>query len=960
MLSSLCVRPVFGVTLTALVLALGSLSPAALAHDDDPKIFDKQPPYVGPGYRGAFATMPSVALGTLGVTGPTDAKLDAGSRASFQHAGTSQEGSQLAVLGPETVFSPGINFASDEIQLMSWLTLDDMSPGTVSGNDCWGYTSGSGREYALMGTSHATVFVEVTQADDPVVVAVEPGPQSLWRDTKTYQTYAYSVSEGGGGIQVYDLAQIDSGIVTHLGDFNDGTTSATHNVLINEDSGYLYRSGGSSHGLRIYSLANPASPVFVNSWDDRYVHDAQVVTYTSGPNAGKEIAFCASGDFAQPGLDILDVTNKNNILLLDNFVYPNPVYSHQLWLNDDKTLLYLNDELDEGPGTPTTTHVINVSNLNNASLAGTFDNGLAAIGHNVYIKDGLLYEANYRSGLRVFDIDANPTNPPEIAWFDVYPQDDLDEFNGLWSVYPFFDSGTVIGSDLEKGLFVWRMGKAPVTLTPLAALPAMVDPTGFSFDLSISEDQAGDFVMGSGQVHYNAGKGWKSAPLTNLGGGNYRATLPALPCGLEVPYYASALASDGSTWTTPNLAAGLTYLSLSANGQATALSQNMESNQGWTGGAPGDDASTGIWERGDPLGTGAQPEDDHTSGGGNTDCWYTGQGPSGGGLGDNDVDGGITTLLSPVMNLKGLSEPNISYWRWYVNSPANAGDADDIFLIDISNDGGNSWTNVETLDPTVFEQVGDWIHTSFRVSDFIQPTNSMQMRFIASDTNNGSIVEAAIDDFAVTETQCADCNGNGQSDGMEILGGVPDGNKNSIPDYCELPTTQVGRPNAKSGPAGGVSGGPSGPGGPATGAVLGSPSQPPLLSSLIPTISVSRGGEHSMRLEAGAEHAGKPYLLLGSFSGTEPGFALPLVTVPLHFDAYTRFGLASPNTAPLIASQSVLDEHGHALAAFQLPADSDPALTGLTVNHAFLVFEDVLESGRVVLVSNATAVKLVD
>lgn len=939
MLRSLC-------AVTALVL--GTLVPAVLAHDDDPKILDKQPPYVGPGYRQAQASQP-------GLLAPRSGALPAArSRASILPA-RSSDGSQLAVLGPETSFSPGINFASDEVQLMSWLPLDEFGTGTISGNDCWGYVSPGGREYALMGTSHATAFVDITQPDDAFVVAVEPGPQSLWRDVKTYQTYAYSVSEGGGGIQVFDLSQIDSGTVTHVGDFtSDGTTTATHNVLINEDSGYLYRSGGSSHGLRIYSLANPANPVFVNSWDDRYVHDAQVVTYTSGPNAGKEIAFCASGDFAQPGLDILDVTNKNNIIVLDHFFYPNPVYSHQLWLNDAKTRLYLNDELDEGPGTPTTTHVVNISNLNNASLAGTFTNGNDAIGHNVYIRDGLLYEANYRSGLRVFDIDANPTNPPEVASFDVYPPDDDAEFNGLWSVYPFFPSGTVIGSDLEKGLFVWRMGAPPVTLTPVAALPDVLDPAGFTFDVTIAEDQPGDFVLGSAQLHYDAGKGWTSAPLANLGGGTYRAQLPAMACGLEVPYYVSALASDGTTWTAPSVAAGLTYLGLSATDRDIALSQTMETNQGWTAGIAGDDATTGIWERGDPLGTVAQSEDDHTPAG--SECWFTGQGTPGGSVGENDVDGGTTTLLSPVLDLSGLTEPNISYWRWYVNSSVGSPDADDVFLVDVSNDGGSSWTNVETLDPTVHEQMGAWIQTSFRVADYVKPTASVRMRFIASDLNNGSIVEAGIDDFEVTEVMCADCNGDGVSDGMEILAGRADRDSNGIPDLCELPDVSAGRPNAKAAPAGGVGGGPASfPGG-----TLGTPPTPPILSSILPRLSVSRGGEHALRLEAGAEHAGQPYLLLGSFSGTAPGFSLPQLTVPLRFDAYTRFGLNAPNTAPMHASQGVLDADGHALASFALPANSDPALVGLTVHHAFLVFDDVIGPEHVVFVSNATPLELVD
>ncbi|MCA9294836.1 MAG: hypothetical protein KDA20_13595, partial [Phycisphaerales bacterium] len=37
------------------------------------------------------------------------------------------------------------------------------------------------------------------------------------------------------------------------------------------------------------------------------------------------------------------------------------------------------------------------------------------------------------------------------------PEDDAITFNGLWSVYPYFASGTIIGSDRERGLFVWSL-----------------------------------------------------------------------------------------------------------------------------------------------------------------------------------------------------------------------------------------------------------------------------------------------------------------------------------------------------------------------------------------------------------------------------------------------------------------------------------------------------------------------
>ncbi|MCZ6542668.1 MAG: hypothetical protein O6768_03295, partial [Planctomycetota bacterium] len=65
---------------------------------------------------------------------------------------------------------------------------------------------------------------------------------------------------------------------------------------------------------------------------------------------------------------------------------------------------------------------------------------------------------------------------------------------------------------------------------------------------------------------------------------------------------------------------------------------DLEADTGWVVGAPGDNAVTGIWNRMNPEGTAAQPEDDHTPAPG-TICWVT-DGFAGGGLGANDVDGG--------------------------------------------------------------------------------------------------------------------------------------------------------------------------------------------------------------------------------------------------------------------------------------------------------------------------------
>lgn len=206
-----------------------------------------------------------------------------------------------------------------------------------------------------------------------------------------------------------------------------------------------------------------------------------------------------------------------------------------------------------------------------------------------------------------------------------------------------------------------------------------------------------------------------------------------------------------------------------------SFSDTFETNLGWTVSTT---ASTGAWERANPVGTAAQSEDDHTASG--TLCYVTGA--AGGALGDNDIDNGTTTLTSPTLNLTGGG--TISYWRWYSNA-AGAAPNTETFRVDVSNNNGSSWVNVETIGPSGAGTSGGWIQHEFDVSTFVTPTNQVKVRFIAEDlpANLGSIVEAGVDDFAVTPT---DCNNNCVADTTDIsLGTSDDCNANGIPDECE-------------------------------------------------------------------------------------------------------------------------------------------------------------------------------
>jgi choice-of-anchor B domain-containing protein len=702
-------------TLTAITLCSTVLATAAFAHDDDGKIRDRQKPYRGPGFRA------------------DDPKADG------SVAGT---------------------FTSSGINLRSWLPLAQLSAGAQNANSCWGYVNPvSGKEYAIIGLYDGTAIVDITNPGNATLKAFAAGPASLWRDVRTHGTYCYAASEGGSGIQVINLVRIDEGLANIVNTVTapTTTTAATHTLAVDNASGFLYRAGGGSNGLRMYSLADPANPTYVGIWSNIYIHEAQVKTYTSGPYAGRQIAFCcggANGGYANTGLYIVDVTNKSNPVQLGYASYPNSRFCHQGWLDESGKYFYINDELDEGDSVfVTTTIVIDVENLSAPVHVNSFDNGNPAIGHNLFVKGNLLMEANYRSGFRVFDLSVNRLSPPEIAYFDTYPGSDSANFNGLWNIWPFFPSGTIIGSDIERGLFVWTLG-GPVATFGVASAPALINPAGgTTVDVSVTPGQGQTIDPATAVMKVTVGTTTTNVPLTPVSGNTYRATFPATPCTSTVSYSFEVANTAG------DLSTDSPRSTLSAIAVDTPVDHNFETASGWVGGVAGDTATSGTWVRVDPNGTTAQPEDDHSTTG--TVCWVTGNGSVGGAAGAADVDAGITTLLSPVFDMSQMDEPTIEFWYWYSNNLGGAPNADSM-PIEISANGGTTWTLLEDIATNN----GAWTKRSYRVRNFITPSANVRVRFVARDLAAGSLVEAGVDDFKIINVDCAasipgDINGDG-------------------------------------------------------------------------------------------------------------------------------------------------------------------------------------------------------
>jgi hypothetical protein len=180
------------------------------------------------------------------------------------------------------------------------------------------------------------------------------------------------------------------------------------------------------------------------------------------------------------------------------------------------------------------------------------------------------------------------------------------------------------------------------------------------------------------------------------------------------------------------------------------VSEEAELPYGWQIGDGDDTAPTGIWVWGDPNGTvvgfaqQCQPEADHTPGG--IMCFFTGQGRVGDSPGANDVDGGVTTLFSPVLDVSGAGpNPVVEYWRWFSND-LGGGPVDDHWRSWISANLGESWVPIE--DTMVSDN--SWHRVAFLLHDYVgEAPDGLSLRFAAEDVGSPSLVEAAVDDIHV-------------------------------------------------------------------------------------------------------------------------------------------------------------------------------------------------------------------
>lgn len=357
--------------------------------------------------------------------------------------------------------SSNAQLANNNMYLLRHLDLHPIPPQFMAPWNyaaVWGYVAPNGREYAILGGGLGTSFFDVTDSANIHEVSFFPAPinlsnpdqGNLWRELKVYSHYAYVVSEADtSGVKIYDLQYLPDSVV-YVRRFLAPGHRTTHSI--SQEGPYLYLNGANpafAHGTVVLDLSvNPVNPVVRGKWDVRYVHDCRVL---------RDTIFACNINSGDGQVTVIDARNKDSLKTITQWLnLPNPA-PHNCAFSKDRKFIFVTDEVG---AIPRLLKVWDIQDLTNVTQITTWQpsNITTSIVHNIETYGDTAVIAHYTAGVRVLNI-SNPAQPVEIAWYDTYPANNNNVYQGCWGVYKF-PSGKIIASDMNTGLFVLKIGNS--------------------------------------------------------------------------------------------------------------------------------------------------------------------------------------------------------------------------------------------------------------------------------------------------------------------------------------------------------------------------------------------------------------------------------------------------------------------------------------------------------------------
>ncbi|MCD6065363.1 MAG: hypothetical protein K0S33_189 [Bacteroidetes bacterium] len=365
---------------------------------------------------------------------------------------------------------------------------------------CYGWHNPvDNKEYAILGTTKGNYFIEITDPANPVVRDYLPGraQNSLWREMKTYQNYAYLVSDDNGNrLQIVDMSYLPDSVHEVSIPLIFGTC---HTVFVEGNKLYcgglkLAGSPSFTTSMAVYDLTNPESPVLIRTLNEDYpsigyVHDMFVKNDT---------VYASTGN---PGLYIFKFNGNNTFSMLASYSnYLQAGYNHSSYITPDSKTLVFCDEVPTG----LSAKVLDVSDFGNLTLTDTIVSHPGATAHNPYVtNDYHAIISYYQDGIYIYDI-SNPATAVLTGFFDTdFLHGDNDNYGssfayqGCWGAYPYLPSGILLASDMQNGLFMLDMSAAlgikPTTQGNFIKL--FPNPSSDLLNLVVSNEEKGVLHM---------------------------------------------------------------------------------------------------------------------------------------------------------------------------------------------------------------------------------------------------------------------------------------------------------------------------------------------------------------------------------------------------------------------------------------------------------------------------------
>jgi carboxypeptidase T len=175
---------------------------------------------------------------------------------------------------------------------------------------------------------------------------------------------------------------------------------------------------------------------------------------------------------------------------------------------------------------------------------------------------------------------------------------------------------------------------------------------------------------------------------------------------------------------------------------ATVWFDNFETATGWTT-STADTATAGRWERGDPQATTSSGTKQLGTAVSGANDLVTGR-LAGASAGEHDVDGGVTTITSPVIALTGRNAYTLQFSQ-YLAHGSNSSSAD---YLRVGVQAGTTTTWVWTRIGAATNLNGAWGSASASLTPWAG--QSIRLVVQAADASTASLVEAGVDDVRIT------------------------------------------------------------------------------------------------------------------------------------------------------------------------------------------------------------------